>query len=397
MTGSRAGEDAATITERARILLQLNRYDEARLRAQDALTSDASFTAAHVIRAQALLLGGSAQGALEAVRTGLRHAPHEPALWRTKADALLACTPPAHEAAHDAAREAVRLAPEDVHNHLAVARSLMLGRDRAALRRTVARIGELSPYGWVRPLAEAMVHLQRVRPSPAALQLRMTPAATAMFTVAVAGTGGGVLLLYVLVFVIWWLAHVVQRYPHLVRADARLREALGHEPESTYLHLVRADVLRLRFRYRAWVRHETSAARLDIRSADAGRMVAGLQLAEGLTVTLAWGVALVVAWFSPSAGPGLAVVTVVFLAIGVAGFGLVVLPGTTAAPPAVRRSVERSPWTLISLLVGTWLTGAYLLDPALELPGRIAVVVQTLVLLTGLGWFVRRWRRGARA
>ncbi len=274
--GSASPNREASALERTRLLIEARRPHDALKVAQEGLRrtpADPELTAAV---AWALLTKGDAPAAREWTGRALALDPENGWVHNLRALAILHGAGKAKEA-RDAARTAVRLDPQEEYLYTLV-RACLACRDRPGAQEAARAIRQVTPASHLRPLAEALIELDRGR-----VAFRREYSVVGLVAIALLTRGLGLVLLAIL-----WLIHVVHRAPHLRRADTLLHDALRLQPNDTSIRRLASEVLRLRFRFAQSVDYELATAAIDAGLVEADELATSIARRTTGVIILGW-------------------------------------------------------------------------------------------------------------
>ncbi|OMC32562.1 hypothetical protein A5740_12845 [Mycobacterium sp. GA-1841] len=336
---------AERAAEKVRILLELDRNEEAAQAARAGLQSDPNNAGLLGLLASALYAKGQMREARKWSERSLAIDPHQASVHDIRARAIINGAGKPKEAV-ESATAAVKLAHTRAYYRYTLTRAQLKAKQRKAAQATAESIRTIAPASSLGPLSEAIVEIDRAR------FLRIHPLWAVM---AVLITRGAVLIFWA----IWWLYAYLRRRGPLRRADAHLMEALRLDPGDAFTHRVAAEVAQYRFRFIRAVDSTLASAAID------AHMVDPTELARGVVRRTA-GIAAVsfVFWcvlllstlsFIPSAVATAVLGTALVVAVA-AGVVWLYEEQTKRLPPGVLRLVRRR-WGLpaTALVMATWL------------------------------------------
>ena len=267
----------ASAFERVRLLIEARRPHDALKLAEDGLRQtpgDPDLTAAV---AWALLATGNASAARTWAERSLALDPASGWVHHLRALATLNGAGKPKEA-RDAATRAVQVDPQNETYLYTLVRACLASRDRSGAEQAADAIRHTAPASHLRPLADALIELDRGR-----VYLRREYSVGGLLAVAFLTRGVGLVVL-----TIGWLIHVVRRAPHLRRADNLLNEALRLQPGAASVRSVASDVLRLRFRFAQSVDYELATAAIDAGLVDADQLVTSIARRTTVVILAGW-------------------------------------------------------------------------------------------------------------
>ncbi len=362
--GSASPNREASALERVRLLIEARRPHDALKAAEEGLRrspADPQLTAAV---AWALLTMGDAPAAREWTERALALDPENGWVHNLRALAILRGAGKAQEA-RDAARTAVRQDPQDEQYLYTLVHACLRCRDRTGAEDATRAIREIAPASHLRPLAEAVIELDRGR-----VALRRRYSVGGLVAVAILTRGLGLVVLAIL-----WLIHVVHRAAHLRRADTLLHDALRLQPNDTSVRSLASEVLRSRFRFAQSVDYELATAAIDAGLVDADELATSIARRTTSVIILGWASWVVVIAVVDSfvdAHPPIAAIGLI-LAVGVA---VTIFRfdrwQTQSLPMRLTRSVDRRWFRLAGaavaavflLVAGSTYVGGEVDDPA---------------------------------
>ncbi|MBP2452714.1 tetratricopeptide repeat protein [Mycolicibacterium lutetiense] len=364
--------------ERVRVLLDLDRHEDAAQAARDGLQSDPNNAELLGLLAVALVECGDVQEGRRWSERSLAVDPRQAWVHNTRARAILDGAGKPNEAV-ESARAATQLDHTDAYYlHTLTLAYIDAGRRKNAesTARSIRSIAPASPLG---PLSQAMVEMAPVKYFDMAAISKKD-----VFWIAL-----GTLFSRGLLLVIWaivWLYIYVRRRGRLRRADAYMMEALRLDPGGSHLHEIAALVARCRFRFVRAVDSALAAAAIDGGLIDATGLARDIVRRTSVIAVVTfffWCIfllALLDALATPVVAGILGSASVVAAAAGVAWL---YEEQTKRLPPGVQRLVQRR-WGLPAtvLVIAAWLTLLATSNP----PGvAIPAGVGAALLLTGFG------------
>jgi tetratricopeptide (TPR) repeat protein len=249
---------AAAAAEKARMLLEVDRNDDAGKAAMEGLRSDPNNAHLMGLLAAALKADGYAADARHWAERSLAFDPQQAWVHNIRARAILDGAGHSREAV-ESAYAAVHLDQFDDAYRFTLTRAYLEAGRRADAEQVARSIRGVDPNSARGPLAEALVELDRAR------FLRINPIVGVVVVVA---TNGLALVLWA----IWWLVLVARRVGPLRRADALVLEALRLDPGNPATHALAAEVAQSRFRYVQSVDASLASAAIDTGLVDADEL-----------------------------------------------------------------------------------------------------------------------------
>jgi tetratricopeptide (TPR) repeat protein len=371
------------VTDKVRMLLELQRNDEARRLALEGLQREPNDPVLLGLLAFALEADGLARDARMWAERALAIDPQLPWVHAVRARAILNSAGTPQEAV-ESAYAAVQLDMSHPGYRYTLTRAYLAAKQPAAANTTAAMIRSVDPNSALGPLALALVEIDRAR------FFRVNPG---LAVIAVLLTRGIALLVFAL---IWFIYYLRRRGP-LRRADAYLLEALRLDPGNPATHSIASTVARFRFRYVQSVDSALASAAIDTGMINAGELAASIvRRTSGLAVAA---FAFWFAWLPVLNGAGALVAEVgsTALAVGLAvGVGWFDREQTKRLPAGVLRLVRRR-WLLpITLLVLGGIAAAIAWASRTHLGWAIPAAVTALLALAAAALLLllsQRFRR----
>lgn len=267
----------ASAFEQVRLLIEARRPHDALAHAEEGhrqSPGDPDLTAAV---GWALLATGDASGARTWTERALALDPANAWVHNLRALAILNGAGKPKEA-RDAATNAVHQDPQNESYLYTLVRACLASRDRSGAERAADAIRQAAPASHLRPLADALIELDRGR-----VYLRREYSIGGLIAVGFLTRGVGLAVL-----AIGWLIHVARRAPHLRRADSLLNEALRLRPGAASVRGVAAEVLRLRFRFAQSVDSELATAAIDAGLVDAEQLATSIARRTTAVILVGW-------------------------------------------------------------------------------------------------------------
>jgi tetratricopeptide (TPR) repeat protein len=320
------------VAEKVRVLLELDRNDEAGRLATDGLRSDPNNAVLLGLLAYALEADGFSRDARMWAERSLAVDPQQAWVLSVRARAILSGAGAPHEAVQSA-YAAVQLDLSEPAYRYTLTRAYLGAKQRDSARATAESIRAVAPTSALGPLAQALVEIDRAR------FFHVNPV---WAVIAVIITRGVALLVYA----IMWLFFYVRRRGPLRRADAHLLEALRLDPGNATTHAIAAHVARFRFRYVQAVDSALASAAIDTGMVDAGELARGIvrrTCGIALAAFAFWAV-----WLPVLNAAGAAVAATVGTVLGfvaLAGVAWLYREQTKRLPAGVLRLVHRR-WEL---------------------------------------------------
>lgn len=347
--------------EKVRVLLDLDRNEDAAQAARVGLQSDPNNAELLGLLAFALQADGHARDARMWAQRSLAMNPRQAQVLDTRARAILDGAGEPQEAV-ESAYAATQIAPTNPFYRFTLTQAYLEVKQRKNARSTAQSIRAVAPASSVGPLAEALVEIDRAR----FFQVRPW---WAVFAVLV--TRGVALLVYALA----WLIFYLQRRGPLRRADALLLEALRLDPGDAGMHAVAAEVARYRFRFIRAVDSSLAAAAIDGGMVDANELARGIvrRTSVLVAVTFVFWCIFLLPVLTAIAAPVMAAIFGAALAIiAAASVAWIYREQTVRLPPGALRLVHRRwelPGTVFVIGAGVLAYGlAALNQPGIAIP-----------------------------
>lgn len=336
---------AERAAEKVRVLLDLDRNEEAAQAARAGLQSDPNSAELLGLLASALQADGHAREARRWSERSLAIDPNQAWVHDIRARAILNGGGKPKEAV-ESASAAVRLAHTRAYYRYTLTRAQLKAKQRKAAQATAESIRTVAPASSLGPLSEAIVEIDRAK------FLRIGPV---WAVVAVVLTRGAVLIFWA----IWWLYAYFRRRGPLRRADAHLMEALRLDPGDAFTHRVAAEVAQYRFRFIRAVDSTLASAAIDANMVNATELARGVVRRTTAITAVTFGAwfALVLTLHSVGTHPVVAsVVDTALVIAAVAGVIWLYEEQTKRLPPVVLSLVQRR-WGLpvMMLVLAAWL------------------------------------------
>ncbi|MEV0670067.1 tetratricopeptide repeat protein [Mycobacterium sp. NPDC050441] len=363
---------AERAAEKVRVLLDLDRNEEAAQAARAGLQSDPNNAELLGLLASALSADGHVGEARKWSERSLAIDPNQAWVHDIRARAILNGAGKPKEAV-ESASAAVRLVNTHAYYRYTLTRTQLGAKQRKAAQATAESIRTIAPASPLGPLSEATVEIDRAK----FFSVRPVWA-----VVAVVVTRGAVLLFWAIA----WLYMYFRRRGPLRRADAHLMEALRLNPGDAFTHSVAADVARYRFRFIRAVDSTLASAAIDAHMVDAADLARDIvRRTTAITAaTFAVWLLLMLMLFSTTKHPVvMAIVGTVLMAAAAAGVAWLYEEQTKRLPPGVQRLVQRR-WGLPAtvLVIAAWLALMAANNP---LNIAIPTGVGAAILLAGFG------------
>ncbi|WP_135454190.1 tetratricopeptide repeat protein [Mycobacterium sp. DL99] len=337
---------AERAAEKVRVLLDLDRNEEAAQAARTGLQSDPNNAELLGLLASALYEDGHVRESRKWADRSLSIDPNQAWVHDIRARAIINGAGKPKEAV-ESASAAVRLAHTPAYYRYTLTRAQLGAKQRKAAQSTAESIRTVAPASPLGPLSEAIVEIDRAK----FLRVGLVWA-----VVAVVLTRGLVLIFWAMA----WLYMYVRRRGPLRRADAHLMEALRLDPSEAFTHRVAAEVARYRFRFVRSVDSALASAAIDAHMIDATELARGIvRRTTGITLAtfVVWFV-LMLSLFSATVHPVVMAVLGTILVIAAAvGVAWLYREQTKRLPPGVLRLVRRR-WGLPAtvLVIAAWLS-----------------------------------------
>lgn len=332
--------------EKVRVLLDLDRNEEAAQAARAGLQSDPNNAELLGLLASALHADGHAREARKWSERSLAIDPNQAWVHDVRARAILNGGGKVKEAV-ESASAAVKLAHTHAYYRYTLTRTQLEAKQRKAAQATAESIRTVAPASPLGPLSQALVEIDRAK------FFRVHPV---WAVVAVVVTRGAVLLFWAIA----WLYMYFRRRGPLRRADAHLMEALRLNPGDAFTHRVAAEVARYRFRFVRAVDSTLASAAIDADMVDATELARGIvRRTTAITaVTFAVWLVLMLTLFSTMSHPAvMSILGTVLVIAAAAGVTWLYEEQTKRLPPGVLRLVRRR-WGLPAtvLVIAAWLS-----------------------------------------
>ncbi|WP_454789961.1 tetratricopeptide repeat protein [Mycolicibacterium lutetiense] len=363
--------------EKVRVLLDLDRHEEAAEAARAGLQSDPNNAELLGLLASALYADGHAHEARKWSERSLAIDPNQAWVHDIRARAILNGAGKPKDAV-ESANAAVRLVHTHAYYRYTLTRAQLDAKQRKAAQSTAESIRTIAPASALGPLSEAIVEIDRAK----FFSVRPVWA-----VVAVVVTRGAVLLFWAIA----WLYMYFRRRGPLRRADIHLMEALRLNPGDAFTHSVAADVARYRFRFIQAVDSTLASAAIDAHMVDATDLARGIvrRTTAIAAATFAVWLLLMLTLFGTTTHPVvIAIVGTVLVIAAAAGVAWLYEEQTKRLPLGVLRLVRRRwgpPATL--LVIAAWLSlMAANNPPAVAIPTAVGAAI----LLTGFGVLIAK-------
>ncbi|WKG06181.1 tetratricopeptide repeat protein [Mycolicibacterium sp. HK-90] len=337
---------AERAAEKVRVLLDLDRNEEAAEAARAGLQSDPNNAELLGLLASARYEGGHAREARKWSERSLAVDPNQAWVHDIRARAILAGAGKPKEAL-ESASAAVRLAHTRAYYRYTLTRAQLEAKQRKNAQSTAESIRTIAPASPLGPLSEAIVEIDRAK------FFKINPV---WAVVAVVLTRGLVLVFWAIV----WLYMYVRRRGPLRRADAHLMEALRLNPGDAFTHRVAAEVARYRFRFIRAVDSTLASAAIDAHMVDATELARGIVRRTSVIAVITFVFWCVLLLSTLSLIPSAAVTALLGTALVIAaaaGVTWLYEEQTKRLPPGVLRLVRRR-WGLpaTALVMAGWLS-----------------------------------------
>ncbi|WP_066897169.1 tetratricopeptide repeat protein [Mycolicibacterium houstonense] len=337
---------AERAAEKVRVLLDLDRNEEAAEAARAGLHSDPNNAELLGLLASALYEGGHAREARKWCERSLAVDPNQAWVHDIRARAILAGAGKPKEAL-ESASAAVRLAHTRAYYRYTLTRAQLEAKQRKNAQSTAESIRTIAPASPLGPLSEAIVEIDRAK------FFKINPV---WAVVAVVLTRGLVLVFWAIA----WLYMYVRRRGPLRRADAHLVEALRLNPGDAFTHRVAAEVARYRFRFIRAVDSTLASAAIDAHMVDATELARGIVRRTSVIAVITFVFWCVLLLSTLSLIPSAAVTALLGTALVIAaaaGVTWLYEEQTKRLPPGVLRLVRRR-WGLpvTALVMAGWLS-----------------------------------------
>jgi tetratricopeptide (TPR) repeat protein len=361
---------AERAAEKVRVLLDLDRNEEAAHAARAGLQSDPNNAELLGLLACALHADGYVHEARKWAESSLAIDPHQARVLDIRARAILNGAGKPKEAV-ESASAAVKLAHTHAFYRYTLTRAQLEAKQRKAAQSTAESIRTVAPASPLGPLSQALVEIDRAK------FLNVGPV---WAVVAVVVTRGAVLLFWAIA----WLYMYFRRRGPLRRADAYLMEALRLNPGDAFTHRIAADVARYRFRFVRAVDSTLASAAINAHMVDATELARGIVRRTSViaAVTFVFWCVLLLSVLEAITAPVVTAILGTVLVITASG-GVTWLheEQTKRLPPGVLRLVRRR-WGLPAtvLAMAAWLSFMTANNP---LDVAIPTGVGAVILLAG--------------
>ncbi|MGA5540605.1 tetratricopeptide repeat protein [Mycobacterium sp. NPDC051198] len=359
--------------EKVRVLLDLDRNEEAAEAARAGLQSDPNNAELLGLLAFALQSDGYSRQARNWAERSLSIDPRQAQVLDTRARAILdgAGRP---EQAVKSASAAVKLAPTHAYYRHTLTRAQLAARQRDAAQATAESIRTIAPASPLGPLSEAIVEIDRAK------YFEVRKVSLFWFALASAVTRGAVVIIWALV----WLHKYFRRRGPLQRADAHLMEALRLDPGEAFTHSVAAGVARHRFRFIRAVDSTLALAAIDaqmVDPADLAREIVRRTTVIAAATSAVWLFLMLMLLGVTKHPVVIGTVGTVSVVAFAAGVGWLYEEQTKRLPPGVKRLVQRRRGLALTLLVIA--AGLSLMAANNQLCVAIPMGVGAAILLAG--------------